>query len=147
MPLKDTIQSDMKNALRAGERERLGTIRMLLAAVKQREVDERIELSDAQVLATVEKQIKQRRDAAEMYASGGRPELEKKELAEIEVLRAYLPEPLSEAELNALIEAAIEATGADGIRDMGKVMAHLKSEAQGRVDMGVASKQVKTRLN
>lgn len=146
MSLKDQIQSDMKDALRAGERERLSVIRMLLAAVKQREIDERIDLSDAQILATVEKQIKQRRDAAEQYAAGGRPELQQKELAEAEVLAGYLPEPLDAAGLSALIESAIQATAAESIRDMGKVMAHLKEQAQGRIDMAAASNQVKARL-
>jgi uncharacterized protein YqeY len=146
MSLKDRITADMKTAMKAGDKDRLGVIRMALAAVKQREVDERKELTDADVLAVIEKMVKQRRESVSQYESGGRADLAAKESAEIEVLTEYLPEPLSEDELAALIDAAIAETGAESLRDMGKVMAKVKGEAQGRADMGAVSAQVKARL-
>ena len=146
MALKARIQSDMKDAMRAGDKERLTTIRMLLAAIKQREVDERIELDDAATLQIIEKQIKQRREAAAQFAQASRPELESKELAEAEILAGYLPEPLDDDALQALIESVIAASGATGIRDMGKVMNALREQAQGRADMGRVSQLVKARL-
>lgn len=146
MTLKERITEDMKSALRAGEKERLGTIRLALAAIKQREVDERITLDDGQVLAVLEKMIKQRKEAITQFQSGGRADLVAKESAEVSVLEAYLPARLSNAELDALITAAIAATGATSPKDMGKVIASVKSQAQGRADMGVVSARVKEKL-
>jgi len=137
----------MKSAMRAGDKSRLTVIRMLKAAIQRREVDERIELEDAGVLKAVEKLVKQGQDSAEQFTKGGRPELADKELAEIEILKAYLPEPLSDAELDALLDAAIAATGAASLRDMGKVMNIIREQAQGRADMGVVSGRVKARLS
>ena len=146
MSLKAQIQEDMKAALRAGEKERLGTIRMLIAAVKQREIDERIELGDTDVLQIVDKLIKQRRESATQFAAAGRTDLEARELAEARILAGYLPAQLSEAEITALIEDAVSATAAAGIKDMSKVMAALRPKAQGRADMGRISGLVKARL-
>ena len=146
MALKERITEDMKSAMRAGEKERLATIRLALAAIKQREVDERIALDDAQVLAVLEKMIKQRREAIAQFASGGRADLVAKETAEIGVLQGYLPAQLTEAELEALIAEAIAATGAASMKDMGKVMAVVKPRAQGRADMGAVSARIKQRL-
>lgn len=146
MALKDRLTEDMKGAMRAGDKARLGTVRMALAAIKQREVDERISLDDAQVLAVIEKLIKQRREAIAQFQSGGRADLVAKESAEIEVLRAYLPEPLTEAALAALIEEAITASGAASLKDMGKVMALVKAKAAGRTDMGALSARIKQQL-
>jgi uncharacterized protein len=136
----------MKLAMRSGDKARLGVIRMALAAIQQREVDERIELDDAAVLGVIEKMIKQRRESVEMYRAGAREDLAAKESAEIEVLSAYLPEPLGADELAALVDAAIAATGATSMKDMGRVMAQLRAQAQGRADMAVLSAQVKARL-
>jgi len=146
MSLKDRITADMKTAMKAGDKDRLGVIRMALAAIKQREVDERRELTDADVLAAVEKMVKQRRESVAQYESGGRADLAAKENREIGVLSEYLPEPLSDDELAALIDAAIAETGAESLRDMGKVMAKIRDEAQGRADMGAVSARVKARL-
>jgi len=146
MALKDRITEDMKAAMRAGEKERLATVRLALAAIKQREVDERITLSDEQVLAVLEKMIKQRREAIVQFESGGRADLVAKESAEIEVLKHYLPAQLSEAEVEALIQEAIAATGASSLKDMGKVMAAVKPKAQGRTDMGALSARIKQKL-
>lgn len=136
----------MKSAMRAGEKDRLTVIRMLKAAIQRREVDERIELDDTGVLKAVEKLVKQGQDSAEQFIKGGRQELADKELAEIEILKAYLPEPLSDTELNTLIDAAITSIGATSLRDMGKVMSTIREQAQGRADMGVVSGLVKARL-
>jgi uncharacterized protein len=136
----------MKQAMRSGDKARLGVIRMALAAIQQREVDERIELDDAAVLGVIEKMIKQRRESVEMYRAGAREDLAAKESAEIEILSSYLPEPLGSDELAALIDAAIAATGATSMKDMGRVMAQLRAQAQGRADMAVLSAQVKARL-
>ncbi|GAC1695885.1 MAG: CBU_1594 family Dot/Icm type IV secretion system effector [Steroidobacteraceae bacterium] len=146
MALRERITEDMKNAMRAGDKERLATIRLALAAIKQREVDERITLDDTQVLGVLEKMVKQRREAITQFASGGRADLVAKETAEIGVLQGYLPEPMSAAELDALISAAITATGATTIRDMGKVMAAVRPKAQGRADMGAVSARIKEKL-
>jgi len=132
--------------MRAGDKSRVTNLRMLVAAIKQREVDERIEASDALVLQITEKLIKQRREAAKQYAEAGRAELEAKELAEAEMLKVYLPEPLSSDELTAMIDEVIGETGAASLRDMGKVMNALRERAQGRADMSELSKQVKSRL-
>ncbi len=146
MALKDRITEDMKTAMRAADKERLATVRLLLAAIKQREVDERITLDDGQVLAVIEKMIKQRREAVTQFASGGRSDLVAKENAEIAVLQAYLPAQLTAAEIDALISEAIAATGAVSIKDMGKVMGFVKPRAQGRTDMGVLSARIKQKL-
>ena len=146
MALKERITEDMKTAMRAGEKERLATIRMALAAIKQREVDERISLDDTQVLSVLEKMIKQRRESVVQFASGGRADLVAKENAEIALLQGYLPSQMSEADIDALIAAAIAATGAASVKDMGKVMAVVKPQAQGRADMGAVSARVKQKL-
>jgi hypothetical protein len=146
MALKDRITEDMKAAMRAGEKERLGTVRLLLAAIKQREVDERITLDDGQVLAVIEKMIKQRREAISQFESGGRSDLVAKENAEIGVLQGYLPAQLTAAELDALVSEAITATGAASIKDMGKVMGFVKPKAQGRTDLGALSARIKQKL-
>jgi uncharacterized protein YqeY len=147
MALKDRITEDMKAALRAGEKERLGTIRLALAAIKQREVDERITLDDAQVLAVLEKMIKQRREAITQFQSGGRADLVAKETAEIAVLQGYLPAQMSDAEIDELIAQSIAASGATSIKDMGKVMALVKPKAQGRADLGAVSARIKQKLS
>ena len=144
--LKDQITADMKAALRAGEKERLAVIRMLKAAIQRREVDDRVELDDAGVMKIIEKLVKQGQDSAEQYTQGGRQELADKELGEIAILQAYLPEPLSEAELDALIDDVIAATGAASLKDMGKVMNGIREQAQGRADMGAVGARVKARL-
>jgi uncharacterized protein YqeY len=146
MTLKERITEDMKAAMRAGEKERLGVIRMLQAAIKQREVDERIVLDDAQVVAAVEKMVKQRREAVAQFEAGGRADLVAKENAEIALLQAYLPAQLGDAELDALIAEAIAQTGASSIKDMGKVMGVVKAKAAGRADMGAVGARIKARL-
>jgi len=146
MSLKERITADMKSAMRARDAERLGTIRMLQAAIKQREVDERITLDDAQVRAVIEKMIKQRKEAATQFEAAGRSDLLAKETAEIDLLTGYLPEQLSDAEVAALIERVIRETGAVGLKDMGKAMAVVKREAQGRCDMAAVSTRLKARL-
>jgi len=146
MALKERITEDMKTAMRAGEKARLSTIRLALAAIKQREVDERISLDDGQVLAVLDKMIKQRREAITQFQSGGRADLVDKESAEILVLQGYLPAQLSDAEIDALIAEAIAATGAASIKDMGKVMGAVKPKVQGRADMGAVSARIKQKL-
>ena len=146
MSLRDRITEDMKTAMRSGDKERLGHIRMLQAAIKQREVDERIVLDDAQVIAAVEKMVKQRREAIAQFEAGGRADLVAKENAEIATLQAYLPAQLSDAEIDALIAEAIAQTGAASVKDMGKVMGVVKGKAAGRVDMGVVGGRIKARL-
>ena len=146
MALRDRITEEMKAAMRAGEKERLAAIRLLLAAVKQREIDERITLDDGQVLAVIDKMIKQRREAIAQFESGGRSDLVAKENAEIGVLQAYLPAQLTAAEIDALITEAIAATGAASIKDMGKVMGFVKPKAQGRTDMGALSARIRQKL-
>ena len=147
MTLKDRITEDMKNAMRAGEKERLATIRLILSAVKQREVDERITLDDSQVLAAIEKMIKQRKEAITQFEAGGRADLVAKETAEIAILQAYLPAQMSDAEIDGLIAEAIASTGATSIKDMGKVMGAVKAKAQGRADMGAVSARIKQKLS
>ena len=147
MALKDRVTEDMKTAMRAGEKERLATIRLILAAVKQREVDERITLDDSQVLAAIEKMIKQRKEAITQFEAGGRADLVAKETAEIAILHGYLPAQMSDAEIDALIAEAIASTGAASIKDMGKVMGAVKAKAQGRVDMGAVSARIKQKLS
>jgi uncharacterized protein YqeY len=146
MSLKERITQDMKDAMRSGQKERLGVIRMLQAAIKQREVDERISLDDAQVLAVIEKMIKQRKEAIAQFEAGGRADLAEKESVEAKQLQAYLPEQLSTAELESLIAAAIAETGAASVKDMGKVMGLVKTRAAGRADMGAVSALIKAKL-
>ncbi len=146
MTLRERITEDMKSALRAGAKERLAAIRLALAAIKQREVDERITLDDGQVLAVLEKMIKQRKESITQFQAGGRADLVAKESAEISVLETYLPARMSDAELDSLIAGAIASTGATSAKDMGKVMAAVKAQAQGRADMGAVSSRVKEKL-
>jgi uncharacterized protein YqeY len=146
MSLKQRISDDMKAAMRGGEKERLAVIRLILAAIKQREVDERIELDEAQTLAVLEKMLKQRRDSIVQFDAAGRVDLADVERAEMAVIEAYLPAQLSEAELDALIDAAITQTGASSPRDMGKVVAAVKQQAAGRADMAQVSARIKARL-
>lgn len=146
MSLKQQLTDDMKTAMRGGDKARLAVIRLVLAAVKQREVDERIELDDAQTLAVLEKMLKQRRDSVAQYAAAGREDLADVERAEMAVIEAYLPAKLSEAEVDALIEAAVAETGASSPRDMGKVVAAVKDKAAGRADMAAVSARIKARL-
>ena len=146
MSLKARITEDMKAAMRAGEKDRLSCIRMLQAGIKQREVDERIELDDAQVLAVIDKMIKQRKESVTQFQAGNRADLVAKESAEIALLSGYLPAQLGEAELATLIREAVAATGASSMKDMGKVMAALKPKVQGRADMGALSARIKSAL-
>ena len=146
MSLKGQITEDMKTALKAGEKDRLKVVRLIRAGIKQIEIDQRIELDDVAVLGVIEKMVKQRRDSVEQFQKGNRNDLVDIELAEIVILDTYLPEQLSDAEVDALIDAAIAASGAQSIRDMGKVMAQVKSEAAGRADMGAVGAKVKVRL-
>ena len=146
MTLKQQITEDMKNAMRAGEKHRLGVIRLMLAAIKQREVDERIELDDTQVLAALEKMLKQRRDSVSQFEAAKREDLAIIERDEMAVIETYLPTKLNDAEINALVEAAIADTGASSARDMGKVVAAVKEKAAGRADMAVVSGKIKARL-
>ena len=147
MTLKERITEDMKAAMRASEKERLLTIRMVQAAIKQREVDERIVLDDAQVIAVLEKMVKQRRESIVAFEQGGRADLADKEKAEIALLQVYLPAQLSEADVDALIKEAIATTGASSMKDMGKVMAAVKAKAAGQADMGAVSARIKAALS
>lgn len=147
MSLKQQITEDMKHALRAKDTARLGVIRLLLAAIKQREVDERIELSDADVLAVIDKMVRQRRDAIEQYKAANRHDLVEAEEFEISVLQAYLPRQMSADEINAAVMQAISASAATSVRDMGKVMAILKPQLAGRADLGKVSELVKAQLS
>ncbi len=146
MPLKGQITEDMKSALKAGEKDRLKVVRLMLAAINQIEIDTREELDDAAVLAVLTKMVKQRRDSIEQFEKGDRDDLAAIERAEIVVLNDYLPEQLSAEELAVLVDEVIQATGAEGIRDMGKVMGQIKAKASGRADMGALSATVKERL-
>jgi uncharacterized protein YqeY len=146
MSLKDTITEDMKTAMKAREKDRLKVVRLMLAAIKQIEVDERIELDDARILSVLEKMIKQRRDSITQFNQGNRADLSAIEEAEMAVIETYLPEQLDAAELDAIIVEAISSTGAESIRDMGKVMGQIKSKAAGRADMGIVGTKVKERL-
>jgi uncharacterized protein YqeY len=147
MSLKARITEDMKTAMRSGEKDRLGLIRMLMAGIKQREVDERIELDDTQVLAVIDKMVKQRKDSVTQFEAGGRADLAARESAEIAWLMDYLPAQMSDAEVNALIKDAIAASGATSMKDMGKVMGLVKPKAQGRTDMGALSARIKAALS
>jgi uncharacterized protein YqeY len=146
MSLKERITEDMKTAMRAKDSERLATIRMIQAAIKQIEVDERVTLDDTRVLAVVEKMIKTRKEAIAQFQAGNRPDLVEKENKEVTQLQAYLPAQLSEAELDGIIAAAVTESGATSIKDMGKVMAIVKAKAQGRADMGAVSGKIKAKL-
>jgi uncharacterized protein YqeY len=146
MSLKDRIQQDMKDSMRAGNKSRLGVIRLILAGIKQKEVDERIELDDAQVTTVLDKMAKQRRESISQFEKAGRNDLVDQEAAELQIIQEFLPEQLGEAEINALIDAAMEQTGASSIKDMGKVMGQLKPKLQGRADMGAVSALIKARL-
>lgn len=144
--LKSHILEDIKTAMKAKQKEELSVLRMLTAAIKQREVDERIELTDQDVLVVIEKMIKQRKEALSQYEAAGRADLVSQESFEISILTKYMPEPLSEDEIDHLIEGAISTSGAANIKDMAKVMATLKPTLQGRADMGLVSKKVKDKL-
>ena len=146
MSLKDQITEDMKSAMKAGDKDRLKVVRLIRAAIKQIEIDKRIELDDAAVLTVLDKMVKQRRDSVEQFQKGNRNDLAEIELAEIVVLENYLPEKLSDQELDAMIDEAISSTGAESIRDMGKVMGQIKAKAAGRADMGAVGARVKARL-
>lgn len=147
MSLKNQITEDMKSAMKAGEKDRLKVVRLIRAAIKQVEIDKRIELDDAAVLTVLNKMVKQRRDSVDQFEKGNREDLAAIERAEIVVLEGYLPEQLSADELAAMVDEVIAATGAEGIRDMGKVMGQIKAKAAGRADMGAVSATVKERLN
>ena len=144
--IKTKLNDAVKEAMRAKDKERLSTLRLATSALKQIEVDERIELDDTRVLAVLDKMVKQRKDSAEQFTQGGREDLAEKELAEIEVLKDFLPEAMDSAAIETLVKAAIEESGAEGMKDMGKVMAIVKPQAQGRADMGEVSKKVKALL-
>ena len=146
MTLKESITEDMKSAMKAGAKDRLKVLRLILAAIKQVEVDTRAELDDAAVLGVLEKMVKQRKDSVEQFTKGGRDDLAAIETAEIDVLQTYLPEKMDDAELDAMIDEVIASTGAESIRDMGKVMGAIKSKAVGRADMGAVGAKVKARL-
>ena len=146
-PLAARIQEDVKAAMKARDKARLGVLRLITAAIKQKEVDERTELNDDQVIAVLEKMVKQRKDSIAQYEKAGRTELAEQEAFEIGIIQEYLPEPLSEAEIDALITEAIKATGAAGMKDMGKVMGWLKPRLAGRADMGKVSQTIKQRLS
>lgn len=147
MSLKGQITEDMKSAMKAGDKDRLKVVRLVLAAIKQVEVDSREELDDAAVLAVLGKMVKQRRDSVEQFTQGGRDDLADIERAEIEILEHYLPQQLSPEELAALVDEVIASSGAEGMRDMGKVMGAIKAKAAGRADMGAVSATVKERLS
>jgi uncharacterized protein YqeY len=147
MSLKTRILDDVKNAMRARERDKLASLRLVTAAIKQKEVDERIELDDAQLLAVLDKMVKQRRESLEQFEQAGREDLAEKERFELGLIQTYLPEPLGEDELAALILSTITELGASSIRDMGQVMNSLRSQVQGRADMKAVSQAVKQQLN
>ena len=146
MTLKAQISDDMKSAMKAGDKDRLKVVRLMLAAIKQVEIDQRTELDDAAVLTVLDKMVKQRRDSVSQFTDGGRQDLADIEIAEIGVLEAYLPEQLAESELDEIIEQAIRDSGAESIRDMGKVMGQIKARAAGRANMGAVGAKVKERL-
>jgi uncharacterized protein YqeY len=147
MALIDDLKAAQKDAMRAKEKVRLGTIRMAMAAIKQKEIDEQITLDDSAILAVLTKMVKQRQDAAAQYDSANRDDLASKEREEITYIEDFLPQPLTDDELNALIDETMAATGASGMQDMGKVMGALKPKVQGRTDMGALSAKIKARLN
>lgn len=146
MSLKDQLTTDMKSAMKSGDKDRLKVVRLLLADIKRAEIDGRKELDNAGILGVIEKAVKQRHDSIEQFTKGGREDLAGIEQDELDIIQTYLPEQLGEAELNALIDATIAATGAESIRDMGKVMGAIKAQAAGRADMGAVGAKVKARL-
>ena len=146
MALKDQITNDMKESMKSGAKERLAVIRLILAALKQKEVDERIVLDDAQVLSILEKMLKQRRESVAQFTQGNRPDLVAKEEAEIKIIQAYLPAQLSDAELDQLVAAAVTESGAASVKDMGKVMGILKPKVAGKADMSAVSAKIKAKL-
>lgn len=146
MSLKTRIQDEVKQAMRARDKPRLSALRLVTAAIKQKEVDERVELDDTAVLGVLDKMVKQRRESLEQYEKAGREDLARQEAYELEVLAEFLPEPLGEDELGALIDQAIATTGAESMRDMGAVMASLRDQVQGRADMKAVSNAVRARL-
>jgi len=145
--LKAQLQQDMKDSMRSADKRRLGAVRLVLAAVKQREVDERIELDDAGVTAVLDKMAKQRRESIEQYQRAGRDDLVEQEQFELEVLKSYLPEQLDDAAIEAMIEEVLQTTGASSVKDMGKVMGQIKPRLQGRADIGAVSARIKARLS
>ena len=145
--LKSQLQADMKSSMKSGDKSRLGVIRLMLSAIKQIEVDERIELDDSRVTAVLDKMTKQRRESISQFDKAGRDDLSAIEQAELEIIQEYLPEALSEVEINELVEQSIASTGAASIKDMGKVMGMLKPQLQGRADMGQVSQLIKSRLS
>jgi uncharacterized protein YqeY len=145
--LKPQLTSDMKSSMKSGDKQRLGVVRLMLAAIKQIEVDERIELDDTRILAVLDKMAKQRRESISHYSVAGRDDLVAVEQAEIDLIQEYLPEALSESEINDLVEQSIATTGASSIKDMGKLMGVLKPQLQGRADMGKVSQLIKSRLS
>ena len=145
--LKPQLTSDMKSSMKSGDKQRLGVVRLMLAAIKQIEVDERIELDDTRILAVLDKMAKQRRESISHYSDAGRDDLVAVEQAEIDLIQEYLPEALSESEINDLVEQSIATTGAASIKDMGKLMGVLKPQLQGRADMGKVSQLIKSRLS
>ncbi|MCE2595988.1 GatB/YqeY domain-containing protein [Motilimonas cestriensis] len=147
MTLKEKLQDQQKAAMRAKDKVRLGAIRMLMAEIKQREVDNRIELSDDDIIAVITKMVKQRKDSIAQFEAADRQDLVDKESEELNVLQEFLPQPLTEEEVNSIIAAALESTGAQGMQDMGKVMAAIKSQIQGRADMGQVSGKIKASLS
>jgi uncharacterized protein YqeY len=147
MELKQRIQDDMKTAMRAKEKQRLAVIRLIQAAIKQKEVDERIELDDAQVIVVLDKMLKQRRDSIEQYEKAQRQYLADQEQFEVSIIQDYLPQQLTEAELNDMISSVIAETGAESVKDLGKVMGVIKPKVQGRADMKIVSQQIKQRLS
>ncbi|MGB0846751.1 MAG: GatB/YqeY domain-containing protein [Thiolinea sp.] len=147
MSLKAQLTEDMKTAMRAKDKERLGVIRLALAAIKQQEVDNRVELDDVAVLAVLDKMVKQRRESIRQYTDAGRNDLADQEQAEVDVIQTYLPQPLSDDEISALVAEAISSTGAESVKDMGKVMGWIKPKAQGRADMGKVSALIKSHLS
>ena len=146
MSLKDRILQDVKDAMRSRDKPRLATLRLITSAIKQQEVDERIELDDAQILALLDKMCKQRRESISQFEKAGRDDLIAHEVSELDIIQIYLPEQLSEDEITALIDEAMAATGAASIKDMGKVMGQLKPKLQGRADMGAVSAMIKAKL-
>jgi len=145
-PLKITITDAMKNAMRAKDKERLGTVRLILSEIKKVEVDERIDPDDSRIISIMDKMVKQRRESIKQYTDGGRPELADKEQAEIEVIQEFLPQPLTNAEIDAIIADAIASSGAASMQDMGKVMGAIKGQLTGRADMGAVSQKIKAAL-
>ena len=147
MSLLTQIHDDVKTAMRAKDKERLGTLRLITAAIKQKEVDERVEVDDAAALAILEKMVKQRKDSIEQFAKANRDDLIAKEQFELDIIQAYMPEQMSEVEISALVDEAVAAIGATSMKDMGKVMGQLKPKVQGRADMGLVSKLLKAKLS